>query len=943
MPNVTPTGAGVSGPTIFVGGTTVANTAGDYLLRSVDGVLQEATGSIPIVDGSVPSPVVGEVQLYATEDEKLRVMFGDGTNRLVSDGLPANNGEFPVDWSDADVAGSAVDNTMAFTALEAEAPGCFVDLKGRTYTVSAVPTGAQYYNGGWNVGGVIYPASYRKMYGPLDGQSATVARLPGSYHPAGLWWDPATQFLWRADVIGPAHDTSDGSRLDVGYSRDHGGTWEGFRTIFSDTTDDEVRGGAFSVVADGRWLGVICTCNTATPTVRKIWTLISDDSGTTWTTTDITAQVASVTHFLYGLLQPGPSGDPEDWIITSYASAPYVLRTLDNGDTWSDSLLKSATGLPGTPNETSLVRIPDDRWMAFVRMSPETAGSFLVGATYVINTIGSTDFTLIGAASNTVGVIFTATGAGAGTGTAQPRFCYVTTSTDFSTWSAWVSTGVPLGSNIQWPLYDGGRLHLNIIIRDAAFLGTTYDQRYNSFYSYSCEADAAFADPAVFGNTAPQLLGTLTSRGLGGILMSCRFSQNANDIGAPWVTVMAAGQGRGTTTQITQTDVVIITQIPVPLQSIDTAREVVQVVENPIFQEWPTRVVTLPAGQFLVGTEYTIVTVGTTDFTLIGAASNTVGVVFTATGAGSGTGTARGVADAPFTAFTTDQGLAGRWRSIVSGATMTVEKVALTQAQTLAFCFHPIYGMRITSSGADFAGVMQRWTGSLTSDRADAYRAARLIGRGGDIVCRIYGIGTMPTDWRVAVLADGVSWGAGLFPRPAATNTDRGWVSEIIVACGELPVDWNALSTVQIGMDCNTSTAAYDFTLVGVFLFPRGCEANGVYAAAGDTRERVDFYCRNLPTSGANIYYGDTGVVLTATTARVTIQNRPIFPTTVSVAMSAQADWDIAAVANYNATYTFTVSQTQTIFNATIAGATAGEAAALVSSAAAKIVFDTGF
>ncbi len=46
------------------------------------------------------------------------------------------------------------------------------------------------------------------------------------------------------------------------------------------------------------------------------------------------------------------------------------------------------------------------------------AGSFVINRRYKIATIGTTDFTLIGAASNTVGVIFTATGAGAGTGTA---------------------------------------------------------------------------------------------------------------------------------------------------------------------------------------------------------------------------------------------------------------------------------------------------------------------------------------------------------------------------------------------------------------------------------------------------------------------------------------------------------------------------------------------
>lgn len=47
-----------------------------------------------------------------------------------------------------------------------------------------------------------------------------------------------------------------------------------------------------------------------------------------------------------------------------------------------------------------------------------TAGSFVVGVSYTIQSIGTTDFTLIGAASNTVGVVFTATGVGTGTGTA---------------------------------------------------------------------------------------------------------------------------------------------------------------------------------------------------------------------------------------------------------------------------------------------------------------------------------------------------------------------------------------------------------------------------------------------------------------------------------------------------------------------------------------------
>ena len=53
-----------------------------------------------------------------------------------------------------------------------------------------------------------------------------------------------------------------------------------------------------------------------------------------------------------------------------------------------------------------------------------------------------------------------------------------------------------------------------------------------------------------------------------------------------------------------------------------------------------TGTITDTATSFTIDTIYTIVSVGTTDFTLIGSANNTVGTVFTATGVGTGTGTA---------------------------------------------------------------------------------------------------------------------------------------------------------------------------------------------------------------------------------------------------------------------------------------------------------------
>ena len=55
---------------------------------------------------------------------------------------------------------------------------------------------------------------------------------------------------------------------------------------------------------------------------------------------------------------------------------------------------------------------------SFNDITLELAGSFVVGTTYVIATVSNTDFTLIGAINNDIGTVFTATGPGAGTGTA---------------------------------------------------------------------------------------------------------------------------------------------------------------------------------------------------------------------------------------------------------------------------------------------------------------------------------------------------------------------------------------------------------------------------------------------------------------------------------------------------------------------------------------------
>ncbi len=75
----------------------------------------------------------------------------------------------------------------------------------------------------------------------------------------------------------------------------------------------------------------------------------------------------------------------------------------------------------GTTDFTTIGASSNTIGHTFVATAPPvTAGSFVIGQTYTINTVGSTNFIAIGAASNTIGLQFVATAVGSGTGTAIP-------------------------------------------------------------------------------------------------------------------------------------------------------------------------------------------------------------------------------------------------------------------------------------------------------------------------------------------------------------------------------------------------------------------------------------------------------------------------------------------------------------------------------------------
>jgi hypothetical protein len=72
------------------------------------------------------------------------------------------------------------------------------------------------------------------------------------------------------------------------------------------------------------------------------------------------------------------------------------------------------------------------------------AGAFVVGVHYRINTVGTTDFTAIGASANTIGVNFTATGVGSGTGTADQAVKITTSGTTSLAEADCTTAGAPV-------------------------------------------------------------------------------------------------------------------------------------------------------------------------------------------------------------------------------------------------------------------------------------------------------------------------------------------------------------------------------------------------------------------------------------------------------------------------------------------------------------------
>jgi hypothetical protein len=124
-----------------------------------------------------------------------------------------------------------------------------------------------------------------------------------------------------------------------------------------------------------------------------------------------------------------------------------------------------------------------------------TAGAFIVEQQYKIVAIGSTDFTLIGASSNTVGTIFTATGVGTGSGTASIVWVAFSGVTDLiATPTVYSFSGTVGFKTGTYGIYGHG---IQPAV-PATLLNSTFEITYVSANTYT----VTIATPALYGSVS---------------------------------------------------------------------------------------------------------------------------------------------------------------------------------------------------------------------------------------------------------------------------------------------------------------------------------------------------------------------------------------------------------------------------------------------------------
>lgn len=170
-----------------------------------------------------------------------------------------------------------------------------------------------------------------------------------------------------------------------------------------------------------------------------------------------------------------------DYTVNLIAQAIYLTFSLTTGDKLAITTFNSTerqylnTTLGGTYSGSTTITLQigsSTHLSGYDELV--TAGGFLIGTEYQITFVGTTDFTLIGAAANTVGEMFTATGPGTGTGQAGLGFGDIwSPGPDFLTLSSGDTSEIVVNTGIVFSSVFGGIIEANTTYYIAEVLDST--------------------------------------------------------------------------------------------------------------------------------------------------------------------------------------------------------------------------------------------------------------------------------------------------------------------------------------------------------------------------------------------------------------------------------------------------------------------------------------
>lgn len=286
------------------------------------------------------------------------------------------------------------------------------------------------------------------------------------------------------------------------------------------------------------------------------------------------------------------------------------------------------------------------------------------------------------------------------------------------------------------------------------------------------------------------------------------------------------------------------------------------------------------------GTRYQILSVGSTDFTAVGAAANIVGTIFTATGAGTGTGTAASMVSAG---------------SFVVGTDYTIGTIGTTDFTLIGAAYNAV-GLTFTATGVGTGtgkaslgthihphDVMNRWIGSQVYDLISPSGIQRLVGLNNVTAIRSDAATPNVTDtpnsypygvsMARAITAGGWVLDGGIFTQRTPDEVvlqivnDYTFSSAFKVRSAATPTTWNDwqyfINSSGASLTAGTTPASYQ----------KGWTTNNVLASNG------------WPTNGTVFSFIDAA----GTVSQLLIDSTGASQTRQSTSSSAWSSWSVAA------------------------------------------------